>query len=73
MSLLRLSRREEWWKDAEILMLRHQLAVALRERPREADMAGPGVAGSACRDAAHRPPRRDAADRHPGHDLALAP
>ncbi len=34
MSLLRLSRQEEWWKDAEILMLRHQLAVALRERPR---------------------------------------
>jgi hypothetical protein len=34
MSLLRLSRREEWWKDAEILILRHQLAVALRERPR---------------------------------------
>jgi hypothetical protein len=36
MSLLRLSRREEWLKDAEILMLRHQLAVALRERPRAA-------------------------------------
>src|SRR2546430_12371801 len=36
MSLLRLSRREEWWKDAEILMLRHQLAVALREQPRAA-------------------------------------
>src|SRR6266481_8855701 len=33
-SLLRLSRRESWWKDAEILMLRHQLSVALRERPR---------------------------------------
>jgi putative transposase len=33
-SLLRLSRREDWWKDAEILMLRHQLAVAERERPR---------------------------------------
>jgi putative transposase len=33
-SLLRLSRREGWWKDAEILMLRHQLAVAQRERPR---------------------------------------
>ena len=31
--LLRLSRRESWWKDAEILMLRHQLSVALRERP----------------------------------------
>jgi hypothetical protein len=27
-SLLRLSRRESWWKDAEILMLRHQLPVA---------------------------------------------
>src|SRR5690242_9187771 len=33
-SLLGLSRREGWWKDAEILMLRHQLAVAERERPR---------------------------------------
>jgi hypothetical protein len=33
-SLLCLSRREWWWKDAEILMLRHQLAVAERERPR---------------------------------------
>jgi transposase InsO family protein len=32
-SLLRLSRRESWWKDAEILMLRHQLAVAQRELP----------------------------------------
>ena len=33
-SLLGLSRRESWQKDAEILMLRHQLAVAQRERPR---------------------------------------
>ena len=33
-SVLGLSRREAWWKDAEILMLRHQLAAALRERPR---------------------------------------
>jgi transposase len=33
-SVLGLSQREAWWKDAEILMLRHQLAVALRERPR---------------------------------------
>jgi putative transposase len=32
-SLLGLSRREAWWKDAEILMLRHQLAVAGRKRP----------------------------------------
>jgi len=29
-----LSRREMWWKDAEILILRHQLAVAQREQPR---------------------------------------
>jgi hypothetical protein len=33
-SLLGLYRREVWWKDAEILILRHQLAVALREQPR---------------------------------------
>jgi len=26
-SVMGLSRREEWWKDAEILMLRHQLAL----------------------------------------------
>jgi transposase len=32
-SLLGLSRREAWWKDAEILLLRHQLAVTGRERP----------------------------------------
>jgi hypothetical protein len=33
-SLPRLSRREVWWKDAEILILRHQPAVTLREQPR---------------------------------------
>ena len=32
--MLGLSRWGAWWKDAEILMLRHQLAVALREQPR---------------------------------------
>jgi hypothetical protein len=32
-SVLGLSRPEAWWKDAEILMLSLQLAVALRERP----------------------------------------
>jgi hypothetical protein len=62
MSLLRLSRRESWWKDAGILMLRHQLAVAERERPkaRPVDVAGPGVAGAARRDGAGREPGRDA-------------
>jgi hypothetical protein len=33
MSLPGLSRREAWRKDAEILMLRHQLSAALRDRP----------------------------------------
>jgi hypothetical protein len=32
-SVLGLWRQETWWKDAEILMLRRQLVVALRERP----------------------------------------
>ena len=31
---LRLSRREEAWKTAEILILRHQLAVLQRRQPR---------------------------------------
>jgi putative transposase len=31
---LRLSRREQTWKTAEILILRHQLAVLQRRRPR---------------------------------------
>ena len=30
----RLSRREETWKTAEILILRHQLAVLQRRQPR---------------------------------------
>jgi putative transposase len=31
---LRLSRREERWKTAEILILRHQLAILQRRQPR---------------------------------------
>ena len=31
---LRLSRREEAWQTAEILILRHQLAVLQRRQPR---------------------------------------
>ena len=31
---LRLSRRDEAWKIAEILILRHQLAVLQRQQPR---------------------------------------
>src|SRR5437867_1134524 len=33
-SWLRLSQREETWKTAEILILRHQLAVLQRRQPR---------------------------------------
>src|ERR1035441_6141517 len=32
---LQLSRREETWKTAEILVLRHQLAVLQRRQPRQ--------------------------------------
>ena len=31
---LRLARRAHLWKDAEILILRHQLSVAVRTNPR---------------------------------------
>jgi hypothetical protein len=74
-SLLGLPQRESWWKDAEILMLRHQLAVAVRaaEGSLAADAGGPGMAGSAGHDASGRAFRGDAADRHPRHPLAAAP
>ncbi len=37
-SWLRLSRREEAWKTAEILILRHQLAILQRRQPRRLDL-----------------------------------
>jgi putative transposase len=37
-SWLRLSRHEEAWKTAEILILRHQLAVLQRQQPRRPDL-----------------------------------
>ena len=37
-SWLRLSRREEAWKTAEILILRHQLAVMQRQQPRRPNL-----------------------------------
>ncbi len=37
-SWLRLSRREETWRAAEILILRHQLAVLQRRQPRHPDL-----------------------------------
>jgi hypothetical protein len=35
---LRLSRREEAWQTAEILILRHQLAVLQRQQPRRPNL-----------------------------------
>src|ERR1035441_8681855 len=35
---LRLSRREDAWKTAEILILRHQLTVLQRQQPRRPDL-----------------------------------
>ena len=44
---LRLSRREETWKTAEILILRHQLAVLQRRQPRpDQRLVRAGCAGS---------------------------
>src|SRR5258708_4464005 len=37
-SWLRLSQREETWKTAEILILRHQVAVLQRRQPRRPDL-----------------------------------
>jgi putative transposase len=37
-SWLRLSRREEAWNTAEILILRHQLAVMQRRQPRRPNL-----------------------------------
>jgi hypothetical protein len=74
-SVLGLSRREAWWKDAEILMLRHQLAVALRERPRaHSRLTWPDGAWLALL-AGTLPAGRLAGARLivTGHDCALAP
>src|SRR5882757_347767 len=37
-SWLQLSRREEAWKTAEILILRHQIAVLQRQQPRRPNL-----------------------------------
>src|SRR6266571_2561514 len=65
---LRLSRREEAWKTAEILILRHQLAVLQRRYPRRptVNWADRALAAELRRPANRdrslgRPQRRDAA------------
>jgi putative transposase len=74
-SVLGSSRRESWWKDTEILMLRHQLAVAQRERPKAGSrLTWPDRAWLALL-AGTQPVEAggDAADRHSRDYLALAP
>jgi putative transposase len=72
-SWLRLSRRKEAWKTAEILILRHQLAVLQRRQPRRPNVNWAGPArGPARRDTQSAAPEAAAAG-HPGHDPALAP
>src|SRR6266516_6922729 len=72
---LRLSRREEAWQIAEILILRRQLVVTATAAaaPPAPDLGGPGTArGPAQCDTQIAPPGTAAAG-HPGHDPALAP
>src|SRR5450432_2216159 len=73
-SWLQLSRREETWKTAEILILRHQLAVLQRRAAAaEAELGGPGPARYPARRHTESAAPRTAAADHPRHDRPLAP
>src|ERR1039457_1831144 len=70
-----LARREETWKTAEILILRHQLAVLQRQQSRRPELNWADralLAALLLRDTQSAPPRSAAAG-HPGDDPALAP
>ena len=64
---LRLSRREEAWKTAEIMILRHQLAVLQRRQPGPHDcgLGGPGTV--------RNPARRDTESARQGLRLLVTP
>src|SRR5450755_2875952 len=72
---LRLSRREEAWKTAEIFdpapPARGPAAAAAA--PPETELGRPGPARGPARRDTHSPPPRSAAAGHPGHDPSLAP
>src|SRR5450759_1821587 len=71
----RLSLREDAWKTAEILILRHQVAVLQRQQPRRPKLnwADRALLAATARRDTQSPPPRAAASGHPGHDPALAP
>jgi len=72
---LRVSRREDAWKTAEILILRHQLVVLQRQpagRPKLAWADPRAARGPGGRDTEGAPGGAAAAGR-PGHHPALAP
>src|SRR6185437_10007731 len=60
---LRLARRDETWKTAEILLLRHQLAVpaSTAAGPPEAGLGRPGTHGDPARRDTESPQARAAA------------
>lgn len=57
-SWLRLSQHEETWKTAEILILRHQLAVLQRQQPRRPDLNWADRAAGSMRGETGRPATR---------------
>src|SRR5215467_6341368 len=72
---LRLSRREEVWKNAEILILRHPLTVLQRHQPCRPKLTWADralLANLAERDT-QSPSSGAAVAGHSGHDPALAP
>src|SRR6266516_4488645 len=72
---LRLSRRKDGWKTAEILILRHQLTVLQRRRPRRPRLNWADRALLAALLGVIPKARRGgpAAAGYPGHDRVLAP
>src|SRR5664279_1428772 len=72
-SWLRLSRRDEAWKSAEILLLRHQLTVLQPNAGQpEDDVGGPGADRGDSRAHPEATARKPATDHHAGDRPALA-
>jgi putative transposase len=74
-SWLRMSGRDEAWKTAEILILRHLLAVLQRRQPRRPKLTwgGSGPAGDPARRDTESASSGAAVAGHLGHDPTLAP